>query len=233
MTNLRSLLSQGALHHAYVIEGEKESVLKQLISFFERDLGVTLANNPDYWHGEFATFGIDEARELRERQSRASAESGSRKIFVVSAGRLTVEAQNALLKTLEEPTAGTHIFIILPSMAEVLPTVRSRAIFLRVGDDVPQEKAKTFLASSYAEREKVIKSFPEEENRARASELIHELQRALKEKLKKKSDALEYHQSFFALEKCRAHLGGRAPSVKMLLEYLAVVLLREKSDSVA
>ncbi len=241
-------LRGGRLHHAYVIEGDKETIARQLADFFQEDLGVSLANNPDYSCEIFDTFGIDEARELRLRQSRVAVHGGGKKIFVISAERVTIEAQNALLKTLEEPTAGTHIFIIMPSVAEMLPTVRSRAVFLRAVDSSSGKDpgrrasyserlgrsrklttghgAEAFLNASYHEREKFLKSFPEEEARARAAALLLGLQNVIKKRFKSFGNAREYHGALLATEKCREHLGRRAPSVKMLLEYLAVVLPR-------
>lgn len=228
MEQLREHLKKGgALHHAYIIEGEKEGVIKQLTAFFEQDLGLTLANNPDYFRAEFETFGVEEAHLLKERQSFLSAagQSSARKIFVICAERFSVEAQNALLKTLEEPTAGTHIFFILPSIARVLPTVRSRAVILH---DAPHESAaknaNAFFAASYTEREKLITPIVEEKNRAGAAGLLSGMEDILKKRLKRTGALREYHAALSAINKCRTHLSGRAPSLKMLLEYVAAAL---------
>lgn len=222
----------GMLHHAYIIEGEKEGVLKQLTSFFEQDLGIILANNPDYWRAEFETFGVEEAHMLKERQSFLSAEAANtRKIFVISTERFSVEAQNALLKTLEEPTAGTHIFFIVSNVSRVLPTVRSRVVLLRDSADmVAAKNANAFLAASWSEREKLIAAIAEEKNRPAAAGLLSGLEYALKKRLKRTGDTAEYHSSLAALHKCRTHLSGRAPSLKMLLEYVAAIVPREKLD---
>lgn len=233
MINLRNALSQNALHHAYIIEGEKERVLKQLVDFFEQDLGIALANNPDYFRAEFETFGVLEAHLLKERQSFLSAaagQNGVKKIFVISAERFSVEAQNALLKILEEPTAGTHIFFIVPDASRVLPTVRSRVVFIRDADRAQAERnTNAFLAASYGEREKLIEPLVEEKNRPATAGLLLGIEGALKERLKRTGDRREYHLALAAVSKCRLHLGGRAPSLKMLLEYLAVVLPAAKS----
>lgn len=230
------LKKSGVLHHAYIIEGEKENVVKQLTSFFEQDLGIPLANNPDYFHAEFETFGVEEAHMLKERQSLLSISmerSEAKKIFVISTERFSVEAQNALLKVLEEPTIGTHIFFILQDVSRVLPTVRSRVVFLRDNADSfsSAKNALAFLAASWSERGKLIAALAEEKNRAGAFALLSGLEAALKERLKRSGDVREYHILLTALHKCRAHLSGRAPSLKMLLEYVAAVLPCEKLDS--
>lgn len=222
------LKKHGAFHHAYIIEGEKGRVLEQLADFFEQDLGISLANNPDYFRAEFETFGIEEAHLLKERQSFlsvAAGQSSAKKIFVISAERFSVEAQNALLKILEEPTAGTHIFFIVPDASRVLPTVRSRVVFIRESAGASRErKTNAFLTASYGEREKLITPLAEEKNRAGAFALLSGIEDALKERLERTGDRREYHLALAAVSTCRAHLGGRAPSLKMLLEYLAVAL---------
>ncbi len=210
----------GALHHAYFIEGACEEVLPVLVAFLENEVGVKTQGNPDYQSAHYGVFGINEVRLLKEQQSR-HAVSGDRKIFVISAERIPVEAQNALLKTLEEPTQGTHLFFVLPDASRVLPTVHSRVVFIRA---VAEKKVNAFLAASYGEREKFIARIVEEKDRSGALALLSDMELGLKERFGKTGDMHEYHAALSALAKCRSHLSGRAPSLKMLLEYLAVVV---------
>ena len=98
--------SRSGLHHAYLLEGIAESILKELHEFLEEGLSFHIKGNPDFWHGAFDTFGIDDGRALKEMQSRRPV--GERKIFIVQANFFTREAQNALLKVFEEPTPNTH-----------------------------------------------------------------------------------------------------------------------------
>lgn len=57
---------------------------------------------------------------------------GEAKVFVVlEAHRLSRSAQNALLKTLEEPPPGTYIILITDRLSSLLPTIRSRAQIVR------------------------------------------------------------------------------------------------------
>lgn len=75
-------------------------------------------------------------------------------LVVVGAHTFTTEAQNALLKTLEEPVPHVAIIIVTTSQHALLPTVHSRAVFIK---DMwfPQDlldKAQSFIALSHAER---------------------------------------------------------------------------------
>jgi DNA polymerase-3 subunit delta' len=69
---------------------------------------------------------IDEIRSLRQLAQRKPFE-GRRSVFIVDpAERMTAEAANALLKTLEEPPPTTCIVLVASDPAALLPTVRSR-----------------------------------------------------------------------------------------------------------
>ncbi|MBM3261136.1 hypothetical protein FJY93_01820 [Candidatus Kaiserbacteria bacterium] len=88
--------------------------------------GIEVRGNPDVYVRTYPQFGIDDAHELSVRSlTRATREKG--RVFVITTAIMTIEAQNALLKTIEEPTAGTRFFFILPAPETLLPTVRSRA----------------------------------------------------------------------------------------------------------
>lgn len=79
---------------------------------------------PDEKH----TVSIDAIREaIRFTTLKTSTKSGiSRVIVIENSQNMTVEAQNALLKTLEEPPSGTMIILTAPGERQLLPTVLSR-----------------------------------------------------------------------------------------------------------
>ncbi len=60
-------------------------------------------------------------------------EGGARVAIVERAERLNEEAQSALLKTLEEPPAGVTIILCVEREDQLLPTVRSRSVRIRLG----------------------------------------------------------------------------------------------------
>lgn len=72
------------------------------------------------------TIGIDEVREAITEVQTCSYEGGYRFLIVDEAQRLTEEAQNGLLKTLEEPPASLVIILVAQWGGYLLPTVVSR-----------------------------------------------------------------------------------------------------------
>jgi DNA polymerase-3 subunit delta' len=73
---------------------------------------------------------VDTVRELAVRLRMASFEGGARVAILLDAHRMNVSAQNALLKTLEEPAEGTWIILVVPHERTVLPTIASRCLRL-------------------------------------------------------------------------------------------------------
>lgn len=80
-----------------------------------------------------------------------AAQLKHRKVFIVDEAQLIgIEGQNALLKTLEEPPANTHIILVTSSEDKLLPTVRSRCQRLAFGP-VPSDLIETWLAAHMPE----------------------------------------------------------------------------------
>ncbi len=83
-----------------------------------------------YWHRvtpNGATISIETIRELQTSLKLSLPVGKRRVIALIDAHTLTIEAQNALLKTLEEPPANTLIILTTSSLEALLPTIRSRS----------------------------------------------------------------------------------------------------------
>lgn len=83
--------------------------------------------------GETGTIKIDEIRDVIDRANYRPFEGRRRAVIVDEADTMMPAAQNALLKTLEEPRPGS-VFVLVSSMPDaLLPTVQSRCPRLRFG----------------------------------------------------------------------------------------------------
>jgi len=104
--------------------------------------------------GDTGAIKIDQVRDAIERTAYRPFEGRRRVVIVDDADALNVEAQNALLKTLEEPpTAST--FVLVTSKPDVLlPTVLSRCQRLRFGRLAPAEVASVLIRDhDYSDRD--------------------------------------------------------------------------------
>jgi DNA polymerase-3 subunit delta' len=89
--------------------------------------------------GDTGSIKVDQARAAIERSAYRPFEGRRRVVIVDDADAMEASAQNALLKTLEEPPSSS-VFMLLTSRPDMLlPTVRSRCIRLRFVEDVKVE----------------------------------------------------------------------------------------------
>jgi DNA polymerase III subunit delta' len=151
LDTLRLAMANGRLHHAYLLLGPeglgKRTVALALAKAIccvdsEQDycgrcvncMRITNGNHPDVRLIEplpdKKEIGIQQIREL-QRELNYRSFSGKRKIAIIDPATLmNLSAQNALLKTLEEPPADSLIVLITPNTGGLLPTLRSRCLSL-------------------------------------------------------------------------------------------------------
>lgn len=218
-------------HHAYVVAGQKESLIPLFLDIFANKFGIAVNGNPDFSIIHFESLGIDEARKVKELQSMKSLGS-SKRIFVISTNAITVQAQNAMLKMFEEPTENTHFFIIVPSTSFFINTLLSRMVVLENGltsschsceGGNPVLNSKIFLKSTYPERlkmiEKFLKAFKDnKEGKSAANNFFSEIEVMLAKDVKGNKDALE------KLLEIKKYVFDTSSSLKILLETLALIL---------
>lgn len=95
--------------------------------------------------GETGSIRIDQVRDVIERAGYRPFEGSRRVVIVDEADAMMAAAQNALLKTLEEPPSSS-LFVLVSSMPDALfATVRSRCPRLRFGPLSPAEVAEVLI----------------------------------------------------------------------------------------
>ncbi|MEI6155766.1 MAG: DNA polymerase III subunit [bacterium] len=78
-------------------------------------------------------IGIEPIRALAAGLALFSVEGGRRIALIERADRMNEAAQNALLKTLEEPPSRTHVILAAAEDSRLMPTIRSRCAVIRIG----------------------------------------------------------------------------------------------------
>ncbi|MDR3558727.1 MAG: hypothetical protein P4L61_04285 [Candidatus Pacebacteria bacterium] len=232
---------KGLARHAYAIVGGREARL-ELVTFLEKEHGVVARGNPDFFVQRYEVLTIDDARALKVlHATRPFSSTGDktgnsgRKFFVIELDSITLEAQNALLKVFEEPNEYAHFFLVIPSAELLLPTLRSRLYMVRApiekdgeeegdkGRDVKVDKnLADFLSGSKAERIAFVDRLAadisdDKKPKSAALDLCAGLSRHLR------NDGIEKNATALAvIAETESYLRDRAPSIKQLLEYVAL-----------
>ena len=151
---LRSALGNGRLHHAYLFVGPEgvgkrtlavalakalhcEEAAKDFCGGCAACARIQNGNHPDVRVLEILAgkkeISIQQVREV-ERDLNFRSFSGKRKIAIIDpATSMNLSAQNALLKTLEEPPQDSLLILIAANAGGLLPTLRSRCLRLPFG----------------------------------------------------------------------------------------------------
>lgn len=104
-------------------------------------------NHPDtLWFENDEKLGVEQVKSIRAHISLKPYSAKGRAIVLESAQNLTPEAQNALLKTLEEPPESAIIILGADSETTLLPTLLSRCQVIRIKNQESRVKLdKTFV----------------------------------------------------------------------------------------
>ena len=143
LENFRHAIRTGRMPHAVLACGHPRGdggdfasgLLQQL---FPAATAERLREHPDVrWiepEGKARQIKIDECRELIRFMGLTSYEGGWKAGVVLFADRLNLPAQNALLKTLEEPPPRSLLLLVTDVPEALLATIRSRAQYVEVLD---------------------------------------------------------------------------------------------------
>lgn len=117
-------------------------------------------NNPDFQLIE-ATDGKIKIEQVREMQKKISEKPiiSDKKVYIINdAGTMTKEAQNCLLKTLEEPPEYITIILICSNEDNLLSTIKSRCTRMYF-EPIKEEEIKKYIELNFPEQqisEKII-----------------------------------------------------------------------------
>jgi DNA polymerase-3 subunit delta' len=151
--HLQKAIESNHVSHAYILTGEAGMGRKSLANAFAMTLlcekgksepcmvchacrQVMSGNHPDLIylsHEKPGSMGVDDIREQVHDTIMIRPYSSYYKIYIVDeAEKMTVQAQNALLKTIEEPPAYAVIMLLTTNQEAFLPTVLSRCVQLKL-----------------------------------------------------------------------------------------------------
>lgn len=150
---MKTAIEQGKVSHAYILNGERGAGKKMLARLFAMTLQCEAGgsepcgechscrqadtdNHPDVitlTHEKPGTISVDDIRSQINQDILIRPYSGKYKIYIIpGADMMTVQAQNALLKTIEEPPEYAILFLLTENEYSLLETIRSRCVILKL-----------------------------------------------------------------------------------------------------
>lgn len=156
------VITTGTVSHSYILNGEEGTGKRMFAAAFaaamqcsspgERPCGVchscrqaATGNHPDIIyvpHEKPQTLGVDDIRKGLVDDIVIRPYSGPYKIYIVDeAEKMSVQAQNAMLKTIEEPPEYGIILLLTTNSSAFLPTILSRCMELHVKPVTMAEEA--------------------------------------------------------------------------------------------
>ncbi len=169
IAHLSSSLKNKKVSHAYIFNGEDGCGKNLLAKLFAKALQceagygdscemcrsckqVESGNQPDIrWvtHEKPGSIGVDEIREQVNNDIVIKPYSSKYKIYIIDeAEKMTPQAQNALLKTIEEPPSYGIILLLTNNALALLPTITSRCVTLNM-KAIDQTKVREYLMNVY------------------------------------------------------------------------------------
>lgn len=151
--HLQNAITMGKVSHAYILNGPDKSGKKMLAEAFAMTLQCEKGgsspcgechsckqavshNQPDIiyvQHEKPNTLSVDDIRTQVNHDIEVKPYASPYKIYIIDeAEKMNVQAQNALLKTIEEPPAYAVILLLTTNADLFLPTIRSRCVMLNL-----------------------------------------------------------------------------------------------------
>lgn len=152
LASLRQIARKGQVSHSYILNGGEGTGKRLIADWFaqllqctgeEKPCGSCLSclqaisgNHPDIirvGHEKPNLIGVDDIRTGINQTMQVRPYSGRYKIYIIDeAEKMNIQAQNALLKTIEEPPEYGVILLLTENAASFLPTILSRCVRLDV-----------------------------------------------------------------------------------------------------
>ncbi|WP_058487030.1 DNA polymerase III subunit [Defluviitalea phaphyphila] len=162
--NLKRRIKYKKVSHSYIFDGIEGIGKKTIAKTYAKTLqclkgGVTpcnecsscrafdSGNHPDVFFidTDKKSLGVDDIRNSIQKDIETKPYKYKYKIYIIEkADKMTIQAQNALLKTIEEPPSYGIIILLSNNFKQFLPTIISRCSILKLNPLKPKEIKKYF-----------------------------------------------------------------------------------------
>ena len=97
-----------------------------------------------------SSFGVDDVRNIINEVNKKPYESDKKVLILYRCDKLTTQAQNALLKTIEEPPKGVYLILLSDSLEMILDTIKSRCQIYKL-TPLNKEEISAYIEDKYTD----------------------------------------------------------------------------------
>jgi DNA polymerase III delta prime subunit len=203
-----------------IISEDRQDQINKSEAFLQ-DLGVKNPHPDLLWieNDQSKSLGVKDAKTIREHLSFKPYSAKGRVVVVIGADMLSIDAQNSLLKTLEEPVESAAIILTAQSEEGLLETIRSRTQIIRVRTNsypntVSSETVQELIDSPLYKRFEIIEKVADKDR------LLSEIVVYITRELARNPSLLSFAKILLEAEKWNKAQGN----TRVILEYLMLNL---------
>lgn len=165
----QKIISTNMLSHAYLIDSASSKVRQQMAIWLaqsqfcdnlqdgapdqtcQKCRTIALGDNPDVLEvkTDKQSIGVDDIKFFKKEANMAATQGKRRILIIDEAEKMTVQAANNLLKTIEEPEGNLMIILLADSAKQLLPTIQSRVQIFHLSNQSNEDEIASLVAVGF------------------------------------------------------------------------------------
>ncbi|WP_459479860.1 DNA polymerase III subunit delta' [Clostridium saccharoperbutylacetonicum] len=160
INNINSRQLNDSFSHANLIVGD-DGIGKSIIAKYLSNAIIEEKNNAESvdivrYYPSSSSFGVDDVRNIILEVNKKPYEGDKKVLILYKCDKLTIQAQNALLKTIEEPPSGVYLILLSDSLEIILDTIKSRCQIYKL-TPLKKTEISNYIEDNYANLDSDIK----------------------------------------------------------------------------
>lgn len=165
----QKIISSNMLSHAYLIDNASSKIRQQMAIWLaqsqfcdnlqdgapdqtcQKCRTIALGDNPDVLEvkTDKQSIGVDDIKFFKKEANMAATQGKRRILIIDEAEKMTVQAANNLLKTIEEPEGNLMIILLADSAKQLLPTIQSRVQIFHLSNQSNEDEIASLVAVGF------------------------------------------------------------------------------------
>ena len=208
-----------------IFVGDSDTHFNLVKSFYIQGEGVDVNTHPDVLIHKVDSLTIDVAREIKA-WSESMPQYRDTKLLIISPTIFPHISQNALLKTIEEPSGKTKIIILVKNESILLPTIISRSLVYKVENEKKDfnDELLRLKPTDRLTHKSVINLLKTGTQKPSKEEVNAFFENIVASVMNANYSEVEKREALNVLKTITPYINDQGTSIKMLAEYLCIRL---------